>query len=143
MGPWIVYVYVYVRNIDFNTCALDLNPVCKVPLDGVQNFFGNIIAETIELNTVNAVNVSCNVTKLVNVMLKHVCFLCIYCLKITHHLNFTVNYKCKLDMWEDWEKCNLKVKLFNACKSLACKRFYWHLSSHISKSQCYLCYVSM
>jgi hypothetical protein len=46
--------------------------------------------ETIEFTTVNAVNVLCNVIKLVNFMLKHVCCFCMYSWTVTHHFNFTV-----------------------------------------------------
>jgi hypothetical protein len=39
--------------------------------------------ETVGLNTVSAVNVSCNVTKPVHFMLQHVCCLCVYCWKLS------------------------------------------------------------
>ena len=35
-------------------------------------------------------------------------------------MNFAIRW-CKLDMWEDQEKCNLNLKMCNMCKTSACK----------------------
>jgi hypothetical protein len=58
----------------------------------MQNFLVRVSQklETTGFSTVNAVSVSCNVTKLVNFVLQNICCLCVCCWKTTHHFNFTV-----------------------------------------------------
>jgi hypothetical protein len=58
--------------------------------------------ETIELTTVNAVNVSYNVTKLVNSMLKHVCSFCMYSWTSPTVLISTTRCHCKMYRTKHW-----------------------------------------
>ena len=111
-------------------------------------FFDKSIAVTgnfwIKHSKCSAVNVSCNVTKPVNVMLQHEfmllheCFLCVYCWKVIDHFNFTVilstaRCSCKMYQTKHWTCQTAEVEV--------CQQLCWGQweSEVVSSLSCLAC----